>query len=190
MAIMTRFVRIWKADVNGVMDQLEDRGLLLKQSLRDMEDELERKEKELGKMQVRREQVQHEQSRYLQETEKLEQDLEIAIDKQKDDIARMVIKKLMRSTKHRNEFENHLQALDSDIKRQQEILTEQMLQYEQLKLKSREYFQRFEHRGQEDPVFADATHRAFDISCEPTEEEIELELLKRKEAMKNKTKGA
>ena len=33
MSIMTRFVRIFKADIHGVMDQLEDKGLLLKQYL-------------------------------------------------------------------------------------------------------------------------------------------------------------
>jgi len=37
MGITTRLVRIFKADLHGVMDQLEDQGLLLKQHLRDMQ---------------------------------------------------------------------------------------------------------------------------------------------------------
>ena len=40
MGIMTRMLRLCKADVHGVMDQLEDKGLLLKQYLREMETSL------------------------------------------------------------------------------------------------------------------------------------------------------
>ena len=34
MGIMTRFMRLCKADMHGVIDRLEDKGLLLKQYLR------------------------------------------------------------------------------------------------------------------------------------------------------------
>jgi hypothetical protein len=40
MAILARIIRLFKADIHGVMDQIEDQGLLLKQHLRDMEDSL------------------------------------------------------------------------------------------------------------------------------------------------------
>jgi len=40
MAILTRIIQLFKADIHGVMDQLEDQGLLLKQHLRDMEESL------------------------------------------------------------------------------------------------------------------------------------------------------
>ena len=43
MGIMTRIMRVWRADLHGVMDQLEDKGLLLKQYLREMEDSLQQK---------------------------------------------------------------------------------------------------------------------------------------------------
>jgi len=37
MGIMTRFTRIFKADIHGVMDQIENKELILKQGLREME---------------------------------------------------------------------------------------------------------------------------------------------------------
>ena len=37
MGILSRFFRICKSDIHGVMDLLEDRELLLKQHIRDME---------------------------------------------------------------------------------------------------------------------------------------------------------
>ena len=48
MSIATRFVRLWKADLHGVMESIEDKGLLLKQCLREMQDEVENREAALN----------------------------------------------------------------------------------------------------------------------------------------------
>ena len=44
MGIMSRMLRLWKADLHGVMDQLEDKALVLKQYLREMEVSLKQKQ--------------------------------------------------------------------------------------------------------------------------------------------------
>ena len=94
MGIMTRVVRIFKADVHGVMDQLEDQGLLLKQHLRDMAEALRANEVKLNKMKILRKQAQQEYVKYQQQSQTLEQDLVVAIRKNKDEIARMLIRKI------------------------------------------------------------------------------------------------
>ena len=43
MGLANRMYRIWKADIHGIMDQMEDKGLLLRQHLREMEEELARR---------------------------------------------------------------------------------------------------------------------------------------------------
>ena len=58
MGIITRFIRVCKADIHGVMDQLEDKDLLLKQHLRDMEVELSRKEARIRRLVASRDQAQ------------------------------------------------------------------------------------------------------------------------------------
>ena len=87
MGILTRIVRLCKADIHGVMDQLEDQGLLLRQHLRDMENALSQKEARLNKMEVSRRQAQQEYDKYKRESEKMEQDLTASIEKKRDDIA-------------------------------------------------------------------------------------------------------
>ena len=94
MGIMTRVVRIFKADVHGVMDQLEDRQLLLKQHLRDMAEALSLKEVRLNEMLASRKQAQQDRDKYGRQSQALEQDLAVAIQKDKDDIARMLIRKI------------------------------------------------------------------------------------------------
>jgi phage shock protein A len=157
MAIMTRFMRLCKADIHGVMDQLEDRGLVLKQYLRDMEQELDQKEA------------------------RLDQDLAVAIEKDKDDIARVLIRKLKPLAYHRDELGRHIEILDRETTQFGKCVEEQRLQYEQLQLRCTEYFQGVEREQWEKAMSDIAPHS---VSREPSEEEVELELLQRKEAIK------
>src|SRR6056300_1747917 len=94
MAILTRIFRLFKADIHGVMDQIEDQGLLLKQHLRDMEEALVQKEAKLKQMCFAKDQARQDYEKGKNESNNLEQDLGVAIRKDRDDIARMLIKKL------------------------------------------------------------------------------------------------
>jgi phage shock protein A len=71
MAIIARIVEIFKADIHGVMDQLEDQGLLLKQHLRDMAEALHRRETKLRKMRVSHNQGLKDLAGYKQQWEDL-----------------------------------------------------------------------------------------------------------------------
>ncbi len=181
MGIMTRFMRLCKADIHGVMDQLEDKGLLLKQYLRDMEEELGQKEERLRKLVVSRDKLQQDCDKYSGECKKLDADIESALKKSKDDIARLLIKKLKPMTSHRDELTRHIQNLGREITQFHGLIEEQRLQYEQLELRAKEYFHREEREKWERTI---ASTIPSPPSGEPSEEEVELELLKRKEAVK------
>lgn len=178
MGIVARFLRLCKADIHGVIDHLEDRNLLLKQYLRDMQEELGRKETRLRTMTASKSHLQHEHDRYAREIEKVEQDLAVAIDKHKDDIARLLIKKLKPVTFHCDQLRGHIDDTDREIIELQDCLEKQRLQYEQLQLRSKEYFHTIECAEWEKSVPATLPSSAF---REPSAEEIELELLQRKE---------
>jgi len=180
MGIMTRFVRIFKADIHGVMDQFEDKGLLLKQYLRDMEQSLEQKEIRLHKMIAARNQTRREYDRYSLEIQKLDQDIEAAIKKNKDNIARMLIKKLRPLSKLRDGLQHHLNTLDQEVSGLQDCISRQRVQYDQLKHRATEYFHTAEQNEWEK---ARSIVSGRGISEEISEEEIELELLQRKEAL-------
>jgi phage shock protein A len=180
MGIMTRFMRLCKADIHGVMDQLEDRTLLLRQYLRDMEEELGQKESRLRKLVVSREKLQRDYDRYVGECEKLEKDIEAALKKSRDDIARLLIKKLKPMAAHQQELGRHIQNLTGEITQFHGVIQEQRLQYEKLELRANEYFHKEERERWEKTIAATIPSAP---SEEPTEEEVELELLKRKEVI-------
>jgi phage shock protein A len=180
MGIMTRMLRLWKADVHGVMDQLEDKGLLLKQYLREMENSLQEKAARCEQLMQTCRQIERDLRLRREDMDKLAKDLDLAVVKSKDDIARMLIRK------HRS-----LQAACSHLKEQQDVLHEerqklegvigqQSLEYDQCKIKAEAYFRQVKDR-QPDEAFPGL--RGMGEFQFPTEEEIELELLQRKEVV-------
>jgi phage shock protein A len=180
MAIIARIVNIFKADIHGVMDQLEDQGLLLKQYLREMEEALNCKQSKLSKMTALRSQRHQDLAGYKQQWEVLEQDLTVAVRQDKDDIARMIIRKMKPLKNLSDELTRHLKVLDEEMLQLHGHLEQQRLRYEQLKYRTTEYLHKTQmqrwDKGVIDPVFGGG-------QAEPADQEIELELLKRKEAL-------
>ena len=180
MGIITRVVKIFKADIHGVMDQFEDQGLLLKQYLRDMEEALNQKEAKLARKIALRNQAQKEHDKYDQQYHTLDHDLTVAVQRGKDNIARMLIRKTKPLGSLCDELAGQVATLDEEISQFKEHLSEQRLQYEQLKIRSAEYFHRTEMQGQEKDMLNIIPNN---LSGKLSEDEIELELLKRKEAL-------
>jgi phage shock protein A len=184
MGIVTRFVRLCRADIHGVMDQMEDQGLLLKQHLRDMQEELDNKEARLAGMLASRQEAERERDRRSREYQTLEQDLALAIAKEKDDIARTLIRKLKPLGQHGDELRRHVEALDRDIAQFRTAVEEQRLLFEQLRLKAAEHLRRTERQQWQEALAGTIPHS---LGAEPAEAEVELELMRRKEAMKGGT---
>ena len=181
MGIMSRLIKILKADVHGVMDQFEDKGLLLKQHLRDMEEALRVKETELNKLTASQSRLCHDREKFKQQCHTLEQDLNMAVQKDKDDIARMLIRKIKPLANLKAELEHHIETLDQKMIGFKDVLDRQRIQHEQIKHKACEYFQKTEMQARE-PL--PATVIPSDIAGELTEAEVELELLHIKEHLK------
>jgi phage shock protein A len=180
MAILSRMMRLFKADVHGVMDQLEDKGLLLKQCLREMEASLEDKEARLSRVEEAVRQAKGDLAQREEEVQKLENDLDLAVRKEKDDIARMLIRKRRSLQGSCEQLKHQIEVLTQERGRLSETLARQRLQYDQLKVKVAAFRQQARPEGFDDIITSDGPSQAWRA---PTEEEIELELLQRKEAM-------
>lgn len=182
MGILTRIMRLCKADLHGVMDQLEDKDLLLKQYLREMETSLQEKENHLNQMVRREEDIRRDLELRSKEIDKLEQDLALSLRKEKDDIARLLIRKQRGQKTVCDQLSLQLRSLEEERERVGRLLGEQRLQYGQLKVKAAAFSARAEQRS------FDAAGAILGDSelCPVTDEkEIELELLRRKEALES-----
>jgi phage shock protein A len=183
MTILSRMFRLCKADLHGVMDQIEDKGLLLKQYLREMENALKEKQARQSQLIQICRQIQRDLSRQNLESENLEKELELAVHKDKDDIAKMLIRKRRMLQAGCDGMQRQLQRIEEEGKHLAESLNQQQLQYQELKIKAAEYCRWAEQRP-----FAEASEVMAESSFSPppTEEEIEIELLQRKESLKQR----
>jgi phage shock protein A len=175
MGILTRMARLCKADLHGVMDSLEDRQLLLRQHLREMEEALARMEAEIGRAAAARREMEEEMARRANAIAKLERDLTVAVEKEKDDIARMLIRRLQPLRAHQSELERRIETACQCLVQQRGLLDARRLQYDQLKLKSSLFDHNFRPEHWDAGLADEAVQR-------PSEEEIELELMQLKEA--------
>jgi phage shock protein A len=186
MAILSRMMRLFKADVHGVMDQLEDKGLLLKQYLREMEASLEDKAGRLKRIEQAIRQVENDLAQREGEVQKLDNDLDLAVRREKDDIARMLIRKRRSLQGSCEQLKLQLETQTRENSSLSETLARQRLQYDQLKIKVAVFRQQARPKGFDDILaFEDivAPEGPTQAWRTPTEEEVELELLQRKEAL-------
>ncbi len=179
MGIATRMIRLCKADLHGMLDQMEDRELLLKQYLREMEDALSVKRTQLDGRCAQKTQVEHELSLLRDKITAMEEDIAQAVARQKDDIARMLIKRIHPLRQTAADLERRMGRLDADVEDRQEVYARQTAVYEQIR-------QRAAVAGGGGTGLDDlrpGRRRLDDRRSEPSEEEIELELLMQKEAL-------
>ena len=176
MAIMTRIIRLCKADLHGVLDSIEDQGLLLKQHLRDMEAALRHKKAQLTSLDCTRRQMRSELEKTEAETIRVETDLTLALQNGKENIARMLVRRLLLHNRRREVLARQVTGVESDRGELQTRLTEQELQYQQLQLRASAFLQPAAQPG---AGSASPPEDGCGYDSEPSEAEIELELLRR-----------
>jgi phage shock protein A len=181
MGIMTRMLRLCKADIHGVMDQIEDKELLLKQYLREMESSLQHKASRLNQINQTMRKIERDLDLHEEEIEKLEKDLSLALRKEKDDIAKLLIRKQQVQAAGREQLQRQQQLLHEEKEQLGKLIDEQKGHYEQLKIKAATFFRQAEQRRFEETqtVLGESV-----VSYATDDQEIELELMRRKEQIR------
>ena len=116
MTLMTRISRLFKADVHGLLDSIEEPQSLLKQAVREMQEAIDISESERKRIAKRIEQ----HSAYYDQTKQTASDLENKIDlcfeQNNADLARSFIRKKLETAERLARIESEL----SSFKQQQE----------------------------------------------------------------------
>jgi phage shock protein A len=108
MTLMMRITRLFKADMHGLLDLLEEPEAVLKQAIRDMESEIEQGRQALAERQRRVERLRRVSVHLENSINTYEERIDIAFEAQNDDLARTFIRKKL-------ETENRLRATARSI---------------------------------------------------------------------------
>lgn len=103
MALITRLGRLFRADVNAVLDRIEEPDILLKQALREMEEDLHKDKQQCKSLQSLVSQFTDKLNETDKELAEVDKQIDLCFDSDENDLARSQVKKkleLQRYHKH------------------------------------------------------------------------------------------
>lgn len=176
MRVLERVGRMLRADAHGVMDQLEERSLVLRQSLREAEIEVARKRAALEALDEERRVLREDGERLEARVAALDADVELAMAGDDPDLARYAVRRIIPKQAALRELFVRAAELDARRTRAAERLEMQVTQLDELRPRVRAHLARRE---------SEAATFSGDEGVTPgdegvTDEEIELEILRRR----------
>jgi len=173
MALIRRVTRLFRADFHAVLDRVEEPEILLRQSIREMEEGLTRDEQNCRRHEREREQLVKRESELRQLLASLAEELDVCFAANKEDLARSLMRRKL-------ETERSIQLLS----RRHETLA---VQLDQLAQRLNENRSRYESMRQKAELF-DQQNREFDneegwsgIDVRIRDEDVEVALLKERQ---------
>ena len=175
MGLMTRLATLARADAHGVVDALEDKALVLRQHLREAQSELDRKRCRIEALEAGDQDLRSEADRARERMAALEEDVELALAGDKEELARYAIKQLLPLRHGQAQIERRIETLAGERVELEQRLGEQQAEFELLERRVKGYLAR---AGEEPGGVAAYTDLIV------TDEDVELELLRRRQAEK------
>ncbi len=93
MALITRVSRLFQADLHAVLDRIEEPDVLLRQAVREMEDELAKDEQRMALLRHEQQQFITRQADMENNLQEIEEELDLCFRSGKDDLARALVKR-------------------------------------------------------------------------------------------------
>jgi phage shock protein A len=168
MSFLKRIKASLRADAHGLVDAIEDEALLLKQHLRDAESEVLRKRARTRELEAEQKRLGIERERALVEKARAGQDVDLAVEQGRDDLSRYALKQMLSQKNLIERIDLELARAGDELKELEQVLGTQQIALEELRAR----VQAFLSARQSGHVQAALTP--------VTEEQVELELLRRK----------
>lgn len=169
MKILDRLTLLLKADAHGVLEQLEEKSLLAKQHLREAELELSRKRARCETLATEACRMQEEAARLERECQALDEDVTLALAGDKEELARYSIRRMLPKRRSAAELRERGAQAAEERTRLQERLEAQEAEFELLEQRVRSL------------IAAEAAGEPVALAPSAADEEVELELLRRRQ---------
>jgi len=177
MALIQRFTRLFKADLHGVLDRLEEPEILLRQALREMEEELESAGQAIKRLSRERDAVALRQQELSSSRAGAEQELDLCFEAQNEPLARKLLRRRLEADKLSQHLARKQEELERELRERQAHLEQSRSHYDSVRQKA-------DLLTEEDQVSStledgDTLWRSRDFSVR--EEEVDIALLKERQ---------
>ncbi len=178
MALITRISRLFKADFHAVLDQIEEPEALLKQAIRDMEDDLAATEQRIAECAHDQDALAARQKDLVDAISDIDAELDLCFESEKDELARGQIKKKLEAERLlkrlTSTFESNRQYLDE----QRSAVKEKASTLESLRQKAELVAHRTPSRSELGSEFDDVAWMTRELNV--SDDEIEIAYLREK----------
>jgi phage shock protein A len=179
MTLITRLTRLFRADFHAVLDRIEEPELLLRQAIREMEDELARQEQAIRL-------ATHEEGEYAarrahlgERLAEIEEELDLCFSSGKEALARGLVKRKLETQRLGKHLASRQEALTNGLARRQATLAENRAALDSLRQKAELVAIRAQADGDpDDGGFAEHSAREPVV----TAEEVEVAFLRERQA--------
>jgi phage shock protein A len=102
MALITRFTRLFTADLHALLDRLEEPDVVLKQAIREMEEELAGREQRIRRLDLEREHLIRQLSDIDRSLLSLRDQLDVCFTSNEEQLARPLLRRRLELERHAN----------------------------------------------------------------------------------------
>ena len=124
MALINRVSRLFKADFNAVLDHIEEPEQLLKQAIRDMEDELAASEQRIALCKQQQDALASRRAEIVASAGEFEQQLDLCFESGKEDLARGIVRRKLESERLQKRIDGEIETNRRHLAREQKLLDE------------------------------------------------------------------
>ena len=114
MTILTRISRLFKADLHGILDSLEEPEMILKQALRDMQEEIDKATAAISVLSLQQERLQQKQQALSRHIEEWQQHLHVCFRENNETLAKSVIRKKLQAELSLQELSRQLKNIGEE----------------------------------------------------------------------------
>ena len=136
MALITRLARLWRADINALLDRLEAPDLVLAQAVREMEQELDGDRRCLARLASELERLAARETASSQTLKQSAAALEDCLAEGRDDLARPLIRRRLETEQQRQQLGLRRTELDAESERTRRWVAERETQLADLRART------------------------------------------------------
>ncbi len=136
MALIRRMARLFRADFHAVLDRVEEPDILLRQAIREMEDELARDEQCCARYETEREQLTKKETAFQDTLASLRDELDVCFVADKEDLARSLIRRRLETERALQLLGQRRDRLETRITQLRRRLADNRIHYESMRQKA------------------------------------------------------
>jgi len=136
MALLNRISRLFKADFNAVLDQIEEPEIILRQAIRDMEDELAGSEIRIATCIHEQQTLEERENEVASTVTEIDRELDLCFEAGENELAKSLIRRKLQATRTLKQLATRMRSNHRFLEKERGLLEENQVALEALRQKA------------------------------------------------------